>query len=83
MTTSSTDTAPAPRRTKAADAEIAAVEPPAVLLSLDDYLSREPRLANRPEMTGAFARHCHRLKKMRATAEQYAVTLSAFERGAC
>lgn len=79
--TTSTETAP--RRAKAADAEIAAVEPPAVLLSLDDYLSREPRLVGRPEMMGAFARQCHRLKKMRATAEQYAVTLSAFERGAC
>lgn len=84
MTTSSTETAPAPRRTKAVDAEIAASAPPpaAVLLSLDDYLSREPRLVNRPEMMGAFARHCHRLKKMRATAEAYATTLTAFERGA-
>ncbi len=82
MTTSSTESAPAPRRPKAADAEIAASAPPAVLLSLDDYLSRETRLTNRPEMTGAFARHCHRLKKMRATAEAYATTLTAFERGA-
>lgn len=81
--TTSTETASAPRRAKSADAEIAAVEPPAVLLSLDDYLSREPRLAGRPEMMGAFARQCHRLKKLRATAEQYAATLSAFERGVC
>lgn len=76
----STSTEPAPRRTRAsADA---VVKSPAILLSLDDYLSREPRLMRRPEMTGAFARFCHRRKTLRATMADFATLLTAFERGA-
>jgi len=79
--TTSTETTEAPtRRAKPAVAETAPTAP-VVLLSLDDYLSREKRLFARPEMTGAFARHCQRAKLMRASAETYAAKLTAFERG--
>lgn len=78
-----TSTEPASRRAKGgADAD-APAPPSAALLSLDDYLSREPRLVKRPEMTGAFARFCQRRKTLRATATAYATLLTAFERGAC
>lgn len=77
-----TSTEPAPRSAKAGADAVAAAAPPATPLSLDDYLSREPRLAKRPEMTGAFARFCQRRKTLRATSAEYGALLTAFERGA-
>ncbi len=83
MTTSTAEAAPA-RRAKAEVPDTPAVElsPPVVPISLDDYLSREPRLANRPEMMVAFGRACQRDRLMRAPSSVYAAKLVAFERGA-
>lgn len=83
MTTSTAEAAPA-RRAKAEVPDPPAVElsPPVVPISLDDYLSREPRLAHRPEMMVAFGRACQRDRLMRAPSSVFAAKLAAFERGA-
>lgn len=54
---------------------------PGEKLSLQDYLAREPRLANRPEMRGAFERACAREGLSRAFVSTFAARLDQLERG--
>jgi len=50
-------------------------------LSLREYLEREPRLTNRPEMRGAFVGVCQRAGLQHATAADFARQLDQLERG--
>jgi hypothetical protein len=56
--------------------------PPAARLSLDDFLSREPRLRGRPTLAGGFARQCARQRLTHATLPDFTAALDAFEHGA-
>jgi len=68
--------APAPERVAANPT------PPAPRLSLADFLSREPRLRQRPTLAGGFARQCARQRLTHATAAAFTAALDAFEHGA-
>ena len=51
-------------------------------LSLDDFRTREPRLQQRPTLSGGFARQCARRHLTHATLAEFTAALDAFEHGA-
>jgi hypothetical protein len=72
---------PSPPVSSVASAPPAAPKIAAAPLSLLEYLSREPRLARRPEMRHAFALACRRQGLNRATPGEFARQLDLLERG--
>lgn len=78
----SPESLPAASPARTAVVTLAPAEPPAPRLSLADFLSREPRLRQRPTLAGGFARQCARQRLKHATAAAFTAALDAFEHGA-
>lgn len=76
----STESPPAAAPTRAAPAAPAAPVPDR--LSLEDFLSREPRLRARPTLSGGFARQCARRQLTHGTLADFTAALDAFANGA-
>jgi len=75
-----TKTAHPPESSDAAKSSAPAAAP-IERLSLREYLEREPRLTNRPEMRGALVGACRRAGLQYAAAADFARQLDQIERG--